>query len=246
MNTHGFSVGLDDCFLTGKDPQKTIKYEIQKIKMMVKSMGTKIDDPLEEERREKQIIAYLDTAKNIGDKISKENLSDDNSFNIMARSGAKGSVKNVAQITGILGQQFNMGARMPENLSGGTRSLPYFPENDLNPEARGFIVNSYLSGLSPAEMFFAFTGAREGLVDTALSTADTGDIGHRLQKLLEDIKVEKDGSVKNTSGNIFQFAYGEDGFNGAMIETVATKTGKFTSFIDLKRVSNRINSKYGF
>jgi len=246
MNTHGFSVGLDDCFLTGKDPQKTIEFEVQKIKMMVKSMGAKLDDPLEEERREKQIIAYLDTAKNIGDKISKENLKEDNSFIFMAKSGAKGSVKNIAQITGILGQQFNHGQRMPETLSAGTRSSPYFPENDPNPESRGFITNSYLSGLSPAEMFFGFAGAREGLTDSALSTADTGDIAHKMVKSLEDIKAVGDGSVRNTAGNVFQFTYGEDGFNGAMIETVNTKTGTFTSFIDLKRASNRINSKYGF
>ena len=71
LDSHGFSVGLDDCLLTGKDPQKTIEYEVQKAKMLVKAMGTKLADPLEEERREKQIRAYLDTAKNSGLKSVK-------------------------------------------------------------------------------------------------------------------------------------------------------------------------------
>ena len=246
LDTHGFSVGMDDCFLTGENPEKTIEYEVQKAKMLVKSMGVKVLDPLEEERREGQIRAYLDTAKNFGTKISKENLAEDNSFNIMAKSGSKGSVNNIAQITGILGQQFISGERMPESISGGTRSLPYFAPGDMDPVARGFVVNSYLTGLTPAELFFALAGGRVGLTDTAVSTQVTGFLSHKLVKSLEDIKIVTDGSVRNTSGNIYQFAYGEDGFNAGMIERVSTKTGSFTSFIDLKRVTGRINSKYGF
>lgn len=246
LDSHGFSVGMDDCFLIGEDPEKTIEYEVQKAKMLVKSMGTKVLDPLEEERREKQIRAYLDTAKNFGTKISKDNLSADNAFNIMAKSGAKGSVTNIAQITGILGQQFVMGERMPEALSGGTRSLPYFAENDIDPEARGFVVNSYLSGLRPAELFFALAGGRVGLVDTGIKVAQIGDIHRHITKALEDVKVVTDGSVRNTSGAIYQFAYGEDGFDAAYVETIKTKSGTFTSFINIKRAAGRINSKYGF
>ena len=246
LDTYGFSVGMDDCFLTGEDPQKTIDYEVQKAKMLVKSMGVKLLDPLEEERREDQIRAYLDTAKNFGTKISKENLSADNSFNVMAKSGAKGSVTNIAQITGILGQQFLSGERMPETISSGTRSLPYFPKEDIDPAARGFVTNSYLTGLTPSEMFFAFAGGRVGLIDTAVSTQTTGHAHHKIIKAVEDLKIVSDGSVRNSANVIYQFAYGEDGFDAGNIEKVETKTGTFTSFIDLKRVTGRINKKYGF
>jgi DNA-directed RNA polymerase beta' subunit len=246
LDTHGFSVGLDDCFLTGKDPQKTIEYEVQRAKMLVKAMGTKLSDPLEEERREKQIQAYLNTAKNFGDKISRENLTADNSFNIMARGGAKGSVVNIAQITGILGQQFAYGARMPESISGGTRSLPYFPEGELDPVARGFITNSYLTGLTPAELFFGLAAARQGVSESSNSISLVGAIHHRLTKALEDIKTSADGSVRNTMGDIYQFAYAEDGLDSSLSESVKTKSASFVSFIDMKRVVGRINSKYGF
>jgi DNA-directed RNA polymerase beta' subunit len=246
LDTHGFSVGMDDCFLRGKDPEKTIEYEVQKAKMLVKSMGAKVLDPLEEERRETQIRGYLDTAKNFGAKISKENLAEDNSFNIMAKSGAKGSVVNIAQITGILGQQFVSGERMPESISGGTRSLPYFPQGEIDPIARGFVVNSYLTGLTPAETFFALAGSRIGLTDTAVSTQVTGFIHHKIVKCLEDIKVVEDGSVRNTANAIYQFAYGEDGFDASLLEKVETKSGSFGSFINLNRVVGRINTKYGF
>jgi len=245
LDTHGFSVGIDDCYLTGKEPQKLIDYEVQRATMLVKSMGQKLKNPIEEERREKQILGFLDTAKNFGAKISKEQLSPNNSFNIMARGGAKGSVTNIAQITGILGQQFLLGQRMPEAL-GGNRSLPYFPENDLNPAARGFITNSFLTGLTPAELFFVLASGRIGLTDTSLKTASSGYLHHKVAKSLEDVKVVSDGSVRNAADVIFQFSYGDDGFDAGMIETVKTKTGSFTSFINLKRVAKRINGKYGF
>ena len=246
MDSHGFSVGMDDCFLTGEDPQKTIEYEVQRAKMLVKSMGTKLLDPLEEERRENQIRAYLDTAKNLGTKISKENMREDNSFNVMAKSGAKGSTFNIAQITGILGQQFYRGQRMPETMTGKSRSLPYYPEGELDPAARGFIVNSFLTGLSPAEFFFHMAASRIGLTDSAISTADTGFAHHKISKNLEDIKTTEDGSVRNSAGIIYEFAYGNDGFDASMVEKVKTNTGTFTSFINLKRAAGRINSKYGF
>ena len=246
LDTHGFSVDMADCFLQGKDPQKTIEYEVQRAKMLVKAMGAPLEDPLEEERREKQIRAYLDTAKNFGAKISKENLADDNSFNIMARSGAKGSVTNISQITGILGQTFAYGERMPLSMSGGTRASPYFRENDLDPTARGLIVNSYLSGLTPAELFFGLAGARQGVVDSTNKVAVVGTIHRQVTKALEDIKVADDGSVRNSVGVIFQYSYAEDNFSADMIEGVKTSSGMFTSFIDLQRTVGRINTKFGF
>jgi DNA-directed RNA polymerase beta' subunit len=246
LDTHGFSVDMADCFLQGKDPQKTIEYEIQRSKMLVKAMGTPLQDPLEEERREKQIRAYLDTAKNFGAKISKENLASDNSFNIMALSGSKGSVTNISQITGLLGPQFAYGERMPLSMSGGTRASPYYKENELDPAARGFIANSYLTGLTPAELFFGLAGARQGVVDSTNKVATVGMIHRQVTKALEDIKVSGDGSVRNSVGVIFQYSYAEDSLDGAQLEGVKTSSGTFTSFIDLKRASGRINSNYGF
>lgn len=246
LDVRGFSVGLDDCFLTGTDSDKLIQYEVQRAKMLVRSMGWKMNDPLEEERREKQIIAYLNTAKGLGARISEENLPPGNAFNVMAKSGAKGSTFNIAQITGILGQQFVQGQRMPETISGGRRALPYFPEDSVDPAARGFVSNSFLTGLTPAEMFFHQAGGREGLTDTAIKTAETGSLHHRVVKALEDIKVYEDGSARNAFGVIFQYIYGEDGFDASMLETVNTKTGAFASFINTKRLAGRINARYGY
>lgn len=174
LDVRGFSVGLDDCFLIGDNPEKSIQFEVERAKMLVKSMGWKLKDPLEEERREKQVIAYLNTAKGLGARISAENLAVTNAFNVMAKSGAKGSTFNIAQITGILGQQFVQGQRMPEAISDGTRCLPYFYQNSLEPASRGFCNHSFLEGLSPSELFFHQAGSREGLTDTAIKSV-SGD-----------------------------------------------------------------------
>lgn len=246
LDVRGFSVGLDDCFLTGDDSEIEIAKAIQKAKMLVKSMGTKLDNPLEEERREAQIMEYLKGAKALGARISDKNLCDRNAFNSMAKSGAKGSVVNIAKITGILGQEFVQGQRMPETISGGRRCLPYFPEDSIAPGARGFCENSFLTGLTPSEFFFHSAGGREGLTDTAIKTAESGSLHHRIVKALEDIKVLDDGSTRNAFGFIYQFIYGEDGFDAGRLETVNTKTGTFASFINTKRLAGRMNMKYGF
>ena len=62
-------------------------------------------------------------------------------------------------------------------------------KDDLGPESRGFVENSYLKGLSPQEFYFHAMGGREGLIDTACKTAETGYIQRRLVKSLEDVIV---------------------------------------------------------
>ena len=59
---------------------------------------------------------------------------------------------------------------------------------------------------------------REGLIDTAVKTAETGYIQRRLVKALEDVMVCYDGTVRNSLGDLIQFVYGEDGMDGAFIE----------------------------
>ena len=77
--------------------------------------------------------------------------------------------------------------------------------------------NSFLDGLSPTEFFFHAMSGREGVIDTAVKTSETGYIQRRLIKAMEDIKVCMDGTVRDGNNNIVQFIYGEDGFDGHKI-----------------------------
>ena len=125
-----------------------------------------------------------------------------------------------------VGQQNVEGKRIPYGFN--RRTLPHFTKDDYGPESRGFVKNSYLTGLTPDEFFFHAMGGREGLIDTAVKTSETGYIQRRLIKALEDIMVRYDSTVRDCSGNIIQFLYGEDGMDGQMVETYVT------NFIELK------------
>ena len=61
-------------------------------------------------------------------------------------------------------------------------------------------------------------GGREGLIDTAVKTAETGYISRRLIKALEDVMVQYDGTVRTSKHELVQFLYGEDGMAGEYIE----------------------------
>lgn len=63
-------------------------------------------------------------------------------------------------------------------------------------------------------------GGREGLIDTAVKTSETGYIQRRLIKALEDVMVKYDSTVRNCHEHIIQFLYGEDGMAGEYIEDV--------------------------
>ena len=72
----------------------------------------------------------------------------------------------------MVGQQNVEGKRIPFGFK--HRTLPHFIKDDYGPESRGFVENSYLAGLTPSEFFFHAMGGREGLIDTAVKTAETG------------------------------------------------------------------------
>lgn len=114
------------------------------------------------------------------------------------------------------GQQNVEGKRIPFGFAG--RTLPHFTKDDLGPESRGFVSNSYLSGLTPQELFFHAMGGREGLIDTAVKTSSTGYIQRRLVKAMEDYSIRYDGTVRDAAGAVVQFLYGEDGMDGSRVE----------------------------
>lgn len=98
--------------------------------------------------------------------------------------------------------------------------------------------NCYLKGLTPQEFFFHAMGGREGLIDTAVKTAETGYIQRRLIKALEDVMVKYDGTVRTSKEQIVQFIYGEDGMAGEHIEDMT---------IPLLKANNKdLSNKYDF
>ncbi|RDW67351.1 DNA-directed RNA polymerase III core subunit RPO31 [Aspergillus mulundensis] len=135
-------------------------------------------------------------------------LSKWNSPLIMATSGSKGSSINVSQMVALVGQQIIGGQRVQDGFQ--DRTLPHFPKNARQPPSKGFVRNSFFSGLLPYEFIFHAMSGREGLVDTAVKTAETGYMSRRLMKSLEDLSTGYDDTVRNSSQGIVQFQYGDD------------------------------------
>lgn len=165
---------------------------------------------------ESKVSVALNKARDDAGSATEKSLKDINNAVTMARSGSKGTTINISQMTALVGQQIVEGKRIPFGFK--YRTLPHFTKDDYSPEARGFVENSYLRGLTPSEFFFHAMAGREGLIDTAVKTAETGYIQRRLVKALEDAEAQYDGTVRNSLGDIIQFVYGEDGLDGIAIE----------------------------
>lgn len=139
----------------------------------------------------------------------------------MIASGAKGSDTNIKQMMCLLGQQSIDGARIPIGFT--DRTLPHYPRYENGMESRGFIAHSFLEGLNPKEFFFHAMSGREGLIDTAVKTANSGYLQRKLVKAMEDLKTYYDGSIRDNGGEIIEFVYGADGFNSSKIEQQSTE-----------------------
>jgi DNA-directed RNA polymerase II subunit RPB1 len=220
----GFSVGMSDLIITEDHKAK--------IKEIVNDNKKKAYETLDKFRRgelvnnnifdnekfiENKLINIMNELNSGVQKVCMENLNDDTNRMInMVNSGSKGKESNVTQIMGCVAQIKVEGKRIPYGFTG--RTLPHYTKYDDGPEARGFVENGFIEGLTPQEVFFHAMGGREGLIDTAVKTSDTGYIQRRLVKSMEDAKIYYDFTVRNASGVIVQFIYGEDGMNGSKIE----------------------------
>ncbi len=166
-----------------------------------------------DETREIKIMQVLNEVRTKIGAVVKKEFPKDNPINIMILSGKTGSIFNVTQIACCIGQQSLWSKRI--NLGYTKRTLSFFKQNDLSPRARGFIYSNYLQGLKPYEFFFGSITGRDALMDTALRTPKSGYLYRRLANALQDLKVEYDTTVRDASGNIVQFNYGDDGLDAS-------------------------------
>jgi len=220
----GFSVGLKDCF-SSKDVKNNIIAELEKKKLEVAHLITEIENNpelLDAEVFEISIKSNLAAQKGDIQQLVMNDLDDSNNFFIMANSGAKGKAVNIMQIMGALGQDIFKGKRIEKEVN--NRTLPHFHQNDDTPLARGYIEHSYLDGLSPQEFFFHHMTGREGLIDTAIKTAETGYISRKLMKGLEDVGSKYDGTVRTSNNMILQYIYSDFNLDQTKQKLIKLKT----------------------
>ncbi len=211
----GQTVGFKDTVVDNKmyqQIQQIVNQKILESKYAITQYENDVDQ-ISPETIEGALSAELGAVQaNVGQMLMAH-LNSDNFFWTAAKSGAKGNATNVAQVSGVLGQNNVDGARFKKKVEG--RALIYWHRDDDTPEARGFIKSSYLSGLRGFEFFYNAAAGREGLIDTAIKTAQTGYIQRQLIKGLEDLSIRYDGTNRNARGTIVQTVYGENGINQA-------------------------------
>lgn len=214
----GFSFGIDDEYIPPEAEAQIAEVMTKATKRVEDLIDAYKKGELEQlpgrtltETLEMEIMKELSKARDGTGDIAGHHLGMDNSAVIMARSGARGSMLNLTQMAACVGQQAVRGERIRRGYAG--RTLPHFDRDDLGAQAHGFVKASYKSGLSPTEYFFHAIGGREGLVDTAVRTSQSGYLQRRLVNALQDLEVQYDGTVRDTRKMIIQFKYGEDGIN---------------------------------
>ena len=179
------------------------------------------------ETLELRILGVLNKARNETGRIVATHADKRTNTMIMAESGARGNLLNLAQMAACVGQQAMRGKRIDQGFEG--RTLSHFKKGDLSSEAHGFIANGFKGGLTPAEFYFGAMTGRDSLMDTALRTPKSGYLYRRLANAMQDLKVEYDHTVRDASKKIIQFEYGEDGVDVSKSEN---------GVINVKRIIN--------
>ena len=219
----GFSIGIDDVTPNEKlaDSAQSIVQEgfaqaqelirVYNNGELPRHTGCTIEETLE-----KEIKRVLSDVRDRCGRQCIDSLPSTNAPLIMAQCGSKGSVVNISQMIVCVGQQIVNERRIDDHFL--HRSTPHFPQFSRDALARGFVKNSFYSGLTPVEFVFHTMAGREGLVQSSIKTAQTGYLGRRIMKVLEDLTVHYDHTVRNADGCVVQLRYGEDSLDPLKID----------------------------
>jgi DNA-directed RNA polymerase beta' subunit len=208
LHGYGFSMGIRDCVnspFVESQMREFIEESLDKVDKLDKVGNSS----------EANVNRMLNSTRDRSGKCITDQMTSKNNLFNMTSSGSKGSVINIAQVMACVGQQNVNGCRIGNGYA--HRTLPHFPRHETGYASKGFVKHSYMNGLDPTEFFFHAMGGREGVIDTAIKTSETGYIQRRLVKAMEDVVVGYDRTVRNSIGDILQFSYGEDGFDGSWL-----------------------------
>jgi len=210
----GFTIGLNDIEIPHADSTLikarlaeaettvaalTDAYRAGKVEMLA---GLSAEKSLE-----RHILKALNkSVEDIGVIVNK--AFGDNCAIRMARSGARGSMTHMTQLSATVGQAHMLGERIHRGYRG--RTLSHFAIGDLSPVAHGFIVHGFKEGLTPFEFFFDAVSGRESLMDKSLRTRHSGYLERRLMNALQDLKIEYDMTIRDNRNVVIQFVPGED------------------------------------
>ena len=242
LDSYGFTISHNDCYLGNYEVVNGERIDVSFNKEMSRLLASAEDRILSmkvlegRSATEKEISTMLIEFDVAGESYFQATQNLDNALLFMSEhgSGAKGKEGNLRTIGVTVGQQKINGERFPRTLSDNTRCLYTDRPYDISLKAQGFIVNSYTSGLTPRENFFAAAGNRAGLIQNALTTHDVGKVQRYLQVAMGDITT-KNGSAVFHNKIVLEWCYGGDSSSGLFLEKVddVYQSSNLDSIIDL-------------
>jgi DNA-directed RNA polymerase II subunit RPB1 len=200
----GFSVGLSDMIFTYTVP--SVNEDDYAFRSVLSVRSAKQLDIIEN-----QIKQYLNRIRcfDLEDKLPRNHT-----IWAMVETRLVSFVNSM--MMGFLGQILINGERIPFGFR--NRTLPHFSRYDYGAKSRGFVYHSFLAGLDPQEFFFHAMAERETLINTAFHPSKTSYFIRRFVRMMEDVAIRYDGTVRDGHNNIVQFLYNEDGLDPAKVE----------------------------
>lgn len=252
----GFTVGYRDCAMPNEESkvQEIVQKQILEAEAKIMELYPLMNNKYQEIREfyNQSVQATLDTVKPLGQEIIEKALTDDNALKIMADSGAKGKAADVAQVIGVVGQQFIKGQRPDLHFNKkengeGRRFLPHY---DIQHEGysekirnRGFVDRALGKGMTPGQLIAHMIPSRDGLIDTALGTASTGYTHHTITQAFEDLRCGYNGTICDDMGRVVQFSPGYDSYDPVHIVKVNIPGyGKTWSPLDISNIVDMLNA----
>ena len=165
----GLSTGMDDY-----SDLENLDEILEKGEVKATEISAQYDQGLitDEERYRLTVQAWMDADKEVLSALEEQFAQEDSATSVTVASGARGNIGQVKQVTGSMG--------ITTDALGRAIELP--------------IKSNYKSGFSPLEYFTSTKGARKGMIDTALKTADSGYLTRRLVDVSQDIFTVDDDS----------------------------------------------------
>jgi DNA-directed RNA polymerase II subunit RPB1 len=215
---YGFSVGLNDCVVPASVDIK-IKNIIKRAYDRIDVINTRANE-FHAVEIEAGVSQLLQKILDLSGRAAQASLNHTNAIMIMTQAGSKGNVVNLSQITAAIGLQLLESRRVPLHPVA-KRSLAYFAPNTNSARSRAFVSSNFFTGLTAPELFFHTATGREGLVDSAVRTADVGYMNRRTIKAAESIHVAYDSTLRNAQKYIIDYKYGgSDSMDAEMLERV--------------------------